>query len=503
MGADAAGQQKIITRKRKWRLAELVRQERETKKRKQNEQPSFVFHAPHMDSRRPQNNPANTDSINDSSLTTPFGDDTRSLVQPDSVQKSSEGTKKRVTFAEAPSCVHIPREAPIHQTNASKIRGGDAMLYDKSLLPHALSLLLDVLSALESAMSLLRTRQTRTTFKAVRDIVAKSTRREFTLSMLSQLAHIIPEAVAVLPGYKTTGKPSDNLIIRLDEVTSKTSGDANNMKETESVLGDCQARLRRAMLHKRLLAHVAKHHEIFLKTNSIVKHVGDLWHPEFDLEKDVISLPAPPLCKTANTPKKQKTLFSLKRLQKTIVKPIRKAVAKTVKKPVSKPDSNSSSQSQDSLEEEGDIGIPTSLLERVRARQKAKEVHVANAEIEVTTSRSLLSKLPCTMDTISSVLRAERRFAMGWSQLLAKVGQLHPKKWPKDDLEKQLAVIMDLGSDWCKKIELKSSRGGFAFRVVSEAAFSTARAKVAATKVYPPETSSAIDGDDVAVEKAD
>lgn len=457
--------------KRVWRLSEIVRKDREARRQKTG-MPSFVFQAPHMDTRRPQR------TMSEGNL------------PPKAPPKSStsKGGKKVQTDLRAAfgRCVHNTNaDAPgVRSHGAIAASGGEAILYSRNMLPKSHLVLLDVLIALESATSLLKTRRTLTTFGAVQSIVRSSTRRDFTLKILSQLAHIVPEAVSVLPGLKSNPNPkrrSNGFIIRLDDVDPMhCEGDEKSA-----------ARIRRSLLHKRLLENVREHHTKFLQKAGIKRYSSDLWHHSFDLEKDVKELPAPPLypesiptssskaTKKISAPRSE-TAPETSVNQKDDI-PAKQKDYTPVKQ---KKDSTEGPESSEDVSDSED-SLPASLLEKVRARAKAKEVHDANAEIEKSTNRSLLSKLPCTMDTICTVLRGERRSAMGWSQLLAKVGKLHPKKWHRDDLEQQIDAIVDIGSVWCRKIELKSSRGGFAFRVISGASFGQARSKVSETTSYP------------------
>ena len=424
-----------------------------------------------MDSRRPNNSNAKpprqpakrTTAMQQSTLNFESVD---SKTQTDIVEQAQK---------EQPPCKYLPK--------TSNVLGIDAILYDRSMLPQSMALLLDVLSAIEAAMALLGTRRIRPTFSAVKDVVAKSTRRDFTLTMLSQLAAILPEAIAVLPPpASASGKTSDNLIIRLDDVMQPTT----SQRVEDSVLNDSQSRLRRSMLHKRLLAHVTKQHDIFLKRNGL-QHAGTFWHEDFDLEKHVKPLPAPSLMRSLKVTKKA----PVKSLKDKLVQG-RKLVV--VKETI--PD-DSSDEADDQ-----DVAIPSSLLQRVRAREQAKAVHETKVQKEQATNETLLSKLPCTMDTISSLMRTERRVAMGWAQLLMKVERVHPSKWTKDDLEKQINAIVDLAPTWCKKVELKSSRGGFAFRIVSESAFGAAKAAVLATEAYPAVEENEVDASDAGKESS-
>lgn len=473
----------VMAQKRKWRLSEIVERDREARKSRTQGAPAFVLLAPHMDSRRPEAQPqrqANTPVVKTEKK--------KKTLKQVKFWSSDDTVIAKAPVPSTTSCVYAREtSAPKRDVRGStSVPGGEAILYSRDMLPRSHVLLLDVLIGLESAMSLLKTRRTLPTVGAVREIVRRSTKRDFTLRILSQLAHVVPEAIAVLPGVSSQmnrKRASDGWIIRLEDVDLGEDGQGKNEKlkgVSSSVLGDSAARIRRSLLHKRLLQHVKEQHALFLKNLSISRHEGELWHEDFNLELDVEDLPAPPLYleevqNTAVVSKKKSPRLPTAEEQSSAV----------VTVDVSK-NSPQGEAGKDTTVDDGEECIPLSLLEKVRARSKAREVHAANLEIEKSTNRSLLSKLPVTMDTICTILRGERRTAMGWSQLLAKVEKLHPKKWPKEDLDRQFDAIATLGSEWCKKFELKSSRGGFAFRVHSESSFVKARATVCSTTSYKP-----------------
>lgn len=476
----------VQSQKRKWRLAEIIKLDREARRLKSmTTAPSFVL-VPTDSSVGVEASPSQASTQGVLSVsTTPSSSATTTPRK-----KRASGVAKKVTFAkevlEATSALETRSIVP--KVNPS---GGEAIQYDRDRLPKSHNLLLDVMTSMESALSLLRTRRTSPTVGSIRDIVQKDTKRNFTLRMLSQLAHLVPECVAVLSGRAVTNRhkrPSDNLVVRLDEphfenndIKLGTVQQTDGSLTRESVLGDSAARVRRALLHKRLLQHVEEQHRAFLREASL-SWDGFSWHPDFDLECDVQDLPAPPLFVEKPPRAKQPLPSILKRdVLKDEVKPVDVDNVTPSTDSVEKKQEEDSAASPNKSEDGSDDDvIPKALLARVRSRQKSRNEHETKVEEERTSNRSLVSKLPCTMDTVSNVLRTEKRSAIGWRQLIIKVAAVHPRKWNKDDVERQLDAIAKIATDWCKKVKLQSSSGGFAFRVISEKAFASARAKVCA-----------------------
>lgn len=254
----------------------------------------------------------------------------------------------------------------------------------------------------------------------------------------------------MLPGLK---EGREFYIVRLDDVDEKGAFERGQ----GSMLGASYARLRRALLHRRLIRHVESCREQFqARMDGKEKGVS------FSLERDVKEIEAV-------------QVFSA-RVEKTACKKkMRKVESEVVHEGVVETQGG---------EEQDDGCIPESLLARVRKRERAREEHAKRVTEDEENNVSLLSMLPVTMDTICNVLRSERRTAMGWGQLIRKVSKVHPKKWGLEDVDRQMEAIVNLGKDWCSKVALKSSRGGFAFRVVSEPDFAKARQLVCATETY-------------------
>lgn len=427
------------------------------------------------------------------------------------------------------------------------------------------------MNSMEVALGLLRTRRTPATVAAVREIVQRDIRRDFTLRTLAQLAAVVPECVAVsMPIRKANStalqsktKLADSLIIRLDD----PEGDSgrNLIGEERSELGTGSKLMRRAFLHRRLLEIVREHHESFVRNRKMGQDDGDdrqrvggkggvedledggsggrekdggdgdggvdddgsanqysrtaVWHPEFDPNRDVPSLPAPPLFSSSSATTTSRAIASSSSTPSGLSRTpgssnASSRIVSTPNTPVSatgssqsvdellsrcekknsaivkaklevdhgRPSTTTNSGNDDDDDDDDDAGIPKSLLARVRSREKTKEHRAERAEEERASNRNIITKLPITMDSINTVLRTEKRSAMGWAQLLNKVAKFHPRKWPKDEVEEQMNAIAKIATEWCTKVELKSSRGGFAFKVVSERAFAQARAKVCSTQ---------------------
>jgi DNA replication factor CDT1 like/DNA replication factor Cdt1 C-terminal domain len=385
------------------------------------------------------------------------------ITGPQNTLEASEGASNAGVVGQS----QLPRQQaellrptePVRIMASAKISasGAEALRFDRSLLPVLHNTLMDMLQGLEQALNLLAIRRTTPEFCAVKPIVSSVAKRTFTVKHLSQLAAIIPEAVAILPpttrvplDSRKINRRSDHLVIRLDDVEESDS----HCQRSQNRLEPAAARARRGLLHTRLLAHVQSCHSGFLRRESHV-YEGLLWHKAFDLERHVADIPAPPLYPEA-PPAEVRTICSSR-----------------PEKLAAEDDSICIQSNLPSTPRTLSAVIPKSLLDRVRAREAAQLKRDANSQ--AAGERLLLQRLPDTMDAVRSLLSGSRRSAIGWSSLIGAVVKSHPSNWDAEEVENQLNSLTTVASSWCEKKALPGPRGGFAFRVVNESEFAKAR----------------------------
>lgn len=471
---------------RQLRLSELLKRDRQRRFQLTAPPPRIIRTEPHMDSRRPRpySGASSTPTKRieqDASL--------KSKVLPNSpvTHRSATPTKPPVPR----DVKHLPIPTKLGQTESeisfvtssslasTRIRssGSEAIIYSRAMLPASHTLLLDIFAGIETATTLLRTRKELSTFASVRPIVANSSKRQFTFRHLSQLAHLVPEALCVLPcrNPRLTGR--DHLILRLDNVEADKLDKASK-KSFASFVGGNATRTRRRLLHDRLLQHVREHHSVFLEKKGITSHESHMWHDDFDLESDVPQLGAPPLYPVSPPTTKDESK-ARPSANEPIVVP--KRASPRVVPPTEVKSNEKESVDRSSTPESDSSCIPTSLLEKVRARSRARNEMAEAKAADYRTKPDYIERLPGTMDTVASIFRADKRHAFGWNQLVMRLVKQHPRNWPEDEIERQLNSIVDLATEWCSKVKLGGSKVRFAFRILDEKKFTAQRAKVVAS----------------------
>lgn len=552
--------------KQQLRISDLLAADRAAKAQRSLSQPAIINAPPDMDSRRPKPLKPSRQTALETKTTTGSVSQNGLVRQ----QSFSSDTQASRMFCEK-SCPHYSAHTQSSQTEelrdsesvletksrVSKIRasgalhqsyssmkistpGTEAMQFDRSLLPDKHSILLDILGGIEQAMNLLASRKAVPQFSAVKKIVCNATKRTFNLRHLSQIAAIVPEAVAVLAPVnaedirlKKRGVLSSSLIIRLDDVAKVVDGTPCDWSHDDSEspdyrrahfgekksskrygsLGETFARSRRRLLHRRLLWHVRSCHTEFLDCEKIRDFNGVLWHSEFSFTRHVPDLPAPPLYpapppivsadsvmaensrateqalgnQCESTSSFDSILSSLTDCDKSVVDSQEAggtnaqceqgdSIGKKTVSSVERQGNVRARQCDARVDSHATEGVSVDLLNRVRVRQAMRERQAANSDVM---QRSLLRKrLPSTMDAARSILANGRRSAMGWTALVSAIVAMHPEKWDAKEIERQLDAIANEASSWCEKKPLPGPRGGFSFRIIGEEHFAEARTAI-------------------------
>lgn len=110
----------------------------------------------------------------------------------------------------------------------STIEDADALLQKPSTLPAGYRRVLDALASVEFAVAVLRIRQASITVAVVRAFVARNTRHDVPAPVLTQLAVVELEAVAVVNIGHTNGIGADGLLLRIDVPNLRARGYAKD-----------------------------------------------------------------------------------------------------------------------------------------------------------------------------------------------------------------------------------------------------------------------------------
>lgn len=471
---------------RQLRLSEMLKRDRQKRFELSAPAPSIIRAEPHMDTRRPSSSfapstPTKRAVRSKFSSTEAFLSSPVSRHPPTPTKPPALSTVKPLTVASKLGQTEVEFSYVSSSSLAStRIRasGSEAITYSRAMLPSAHALLLDIFLGLETAVTLLRTRKELSTFAAVKSIVARSSKRQFTFRHLSQLAHLVPEALCVLPSRNARLSGRDHLILRLDDVNADVL-DRPTKKSLSSFIGGNATRTRRKLLHDRLLEHVREHHTAFLKKLGVTSYESHMWHQDFDLETHVPQLGAPPLYPVSPpTSKDQSNTLPPTPKTKVVLK---QAVPDLQSSEVTNAADNEPENGSSNADSDDAACIPASLLEKVRARSRVRNDMAEEKAKDYRTNPDYIARLPATMDTIASIFRSDRRSAFGWSQLVARLVKLHPRKWAEDEIERQLNSIAETATEWCAKVKLGGTKVRFAFRLLDEKKFASQRLKVAAS----------------------
>ncbi|KAJ8908982.1 hypothetical protein NDN08_005682 [Rhodosorus marinus] len=330
----------------------------------------------------------------------------------------------------------------------------DPLSYDRSLLPAKYEKLLHALDAIETANVVNRSRkQSRMRFLNIVDTVSRQTRSSFKKEDLAVIVSLIPEAFRLTRvRHKRSSQEGDIEIELLDP----TGGSARIAQRLAP---------RRHLLHSRLLKKLHDAYDEFLQPLSTAEReqwkTRVAWHPKFDVETAPELGPATlkfdhdededePVnsSQTADSQTSLRSKFGAQTLQTC-----------TAEEQPPSPDIGDSSSASPGQQVKL---VPSSLLERVRSRQRKKQEREESGQDEMEKRCLNLSRLIITLDALRPIIGSKSRIEL--SALVDRLSRTHREAWTRDELQKQLWSLTEEVPTWAS-IDNVQSMGGRAVKI--------------------------------------
>ncbi|KAJ1961958.1 hypothetical protein GGI12_002951 [Dipsacomyces acuminosporus] len=308
-------------------------------------------------------------------------------------------------------------------------------------------------------------------YHRVRKSVESMAKRTFGWKELGQILAVYPESYTYSPVMTThAGRRVQSVVLK------PQSQGVNQAIEMEK---------RRDEFRRRLAERVSNTHAAFLISRGYreaeIKDISG-WHPSFDIEAvpsiAPVTLPPPSVSASHGAANGTVATFSKDRLKHLLARnksdpgaaatdaaTSKAAVAEEERKPavlalLPTPTSSPVIQAQDSLDSSGTLGIgggkpnekPTSrakdLLERIRAKQRAKEAAQAASGPSIpAATRTMYSRLPGMLDMVSYLFYAERKHVLPFYYVVDKL--VESKGLDNADLAKHLVALAEFVPEWC------------------------------------------------------
>lgn len=344
-------------------------------------------------------------------------------------------------------------------------------------LPHHYRFLSELFRGMETVVALLYNRNEKITFSKLKPSVQEMLKRTFNEKHLAQIKHLVPDfynfEVQKIKNFSASSHREEyELVI--------TPNFPNNFK----VMNPTVLLERRRFFYDTLLQLLKRQHAQYLLTLDPPMVIPDeklsRWHPEFEIEKlpEVESAKLPEMPNAEKFSSAQDVLAKARELFKCNTK-MERALEKLAdaksrgltdeEKSVTglhnQKQSTSSQTNQPSTSATSNVtllnpalrNLPTSLLEKVKARQAAKALEAMTRPAEHEQKYAIYSRLPDLARTLRNIFVTERKNVLALNIILSKLDSSFKANIAASDLQRDIKVLTEEVPDWIKLHDIRNN----------------------------------------------
>ncbi|CAH0584373.1 unnamed protein product [Chrysodeixis includens] len=349
-------------------------------------------------------------------------------------------------------------------------------------LPHHYRFLAEIFRGMETVVALLFNRNEKITFAKLKPSVQEMLKRSFTEKHLAQIKQLVPDfynfEVQKIKNFSTSShKEQYELLI------------SPNFPNDIKVMNPSVLLERRRYFFDILLQLVKKHHSQYLQTLDPPMVIPDdkltRWHPEFEIEKvpevDSAKLPEIPNVEKFSTAQdvlsKARELFkcntkmerALQKLaqakERGLTEQEKAATGIVDSKPSTAVNGVTNISTQTSQPSSSSVtllnpalrNLPTSLLEKVKAKQAAKALEAMTRSTENDQKYLIYSRLPDLARTLRNIFVTERKNVLALNIILSKLDSSFKANVSANDLQRDIKVLTEQMPDFAKLHEIRNS----------------------------------------------
>lgn len=337
--------------------------------------------------------------------------------------------------------------------------------------------------AVDTVVSILHNRQELITYSKLKPAVQQMLSRAFTEHYLGQIKTVFPLAYffkqesiknSISTGTAGGGKRAYQLTLKAN-LDYKSSASQNLSKMFDSFSEPQTPKYRkmdsivmverRNIFHNLLVDHLKEHHEQFLQSlDPPISGSGmsiKRWHPEFPLE-DVPDVEAAPLPQPPEVGKLDTARDVLEKAQSLLsCNPRMEQVLKDAAAKVPPEAEGGTAPPPEKPAEPANVcaalkGISSSLLEKVRAREAAKRARDMTRSTTENKELEMLSRLPEMARIIRNSFVTEKKAALPWEMIAAKVTASYSSLMSSSEVDRHLHLLVEALPGWCTVHKVRS-----------------------------------------------
>lgn len=331
---------------------------------------------------------------------------------------------------------------------------------------------------METVVALLYNRNEKVTFAKLKPSVQEMLKRNFTEKHLAQIKHLVPDfynfEIQKIKSFSTSNhKESYELVI------------SPNFPNDIKVMNPSVLLERRRYFYETLLQLAKKHHSQYLQTLDPPMVIPDekltRWHPEFELEKvpevDSAKLPEAPNAEKFSTAQdvlaKARELFKCNTKMERALEKLAQAKARgltdaekaatgindgiTIKGTTSTQTPSVPSTSNVTILNPALRNLPSSLLEKVKAKQAAKALEAMTRSSEDDKKYLVFCRLPDLARTLRNIFVTERKNVLALNIILSKLDSSFKANVSASDLQRDIKALTEAVPEWIKLHDVRNT----------------------------------------------
>ncbi|XP_043237680.1 DNA replication factor Cdt1-like isoform X2 [Amphibalanus amphitrite] len=347
-------------------------------------------------------------------------------------------------------------------------------------LPYKYRFLKEAFHCLDTVASFLHNRKEIITFKKLKSSVQEMLTKNFTEAQLAQIKTVFPFAYIFrreknLPNHKVTPNNKNKWQLTVEVNTNYESDMKSPAPAAESVGSAPRSSVeyrkltpgmllqRGRIFHAALVDLVLQHHQEFLLQLDPPFTVDPAritrWHPQFPLEAvpDVpaAELPQPPADETGGTARDvleraRHIVSKYPHLRETL-----EAVAGPAPEAAPSEPQPGPSGAQPAAPPAGAGRLPAGLLERIRAREAARQQRLMTRTPAESRRLNMLARLPQLVRSLRATFVTERRAALPLETVMTRLSDSSRGLAECDDLRKHVELLAEEAPQFVQIVQLK------------------------------------------------
>ncbi|XP_041455717.1 DNA replication factor Cdt1-like [Lytechinus variegatus] len=401
--------------------------------------------------------------------------------------KASKPLPKAVPTIAKKEQESVPTVVPAFERYRHLIQAGPSSL----ALPFRYRSLEEVFRCSDTVVSMLHNRSETCTFSKLKSGVQEMSRKNFELDHLKQIKTVYPSAYDMhwrksLSQQKSNSKDGNVHLILEANLADIPVGEPQNKDEAGgSLMKDLMQGnkngsalfekftpsmliARKTLFHNGLVEIVKSHHKEYLASltppiTSIPDNKLHRWHPKFPLDKipevPASDLPEPPKVTTFNTAKdvldKARQMMVNPKVTKALEHVAKNSELKAAVEAKREDDAKKNKTPQPKKESKALKGVSMDLVNRIKAKE-ARNTELAMMRSPEEESRiGRLERLPELCKILRVFFLAEKKAALPIDSIIQKLMESYRSALSRDDLEKHIALMLEILPDWLKKVVIR------------------------------------------------